>query len=356
MNEKLNTFYTNTKLPGSYGGVNSFTKSLKKQKINIKDPQVKKWLLEKEYYTLHRPKRKNFKRRQVIVPGIDHTWQADLVDVSSLSDKNDDFKFILTCIDVFSKYAWAMALKNKSGKTLETAFETFLSERRPLKLHTDKGSEFYNKNFKGLLDKYKIKMYSTESELKACIVERFNRTLKEKMWRMFTDKKSYRYIDDLDNLIYSYNNTYHNSIKCTPKEVKLKDEEKIFKRLYGYNRNYGDDTPIHLKFKINDKVRISKYKRVFEKGYTPNWTREIFIVYSVIATNPAVYKIKDLNDEKILGTFYDYELQKIYKYDEIFLIDEILKTRVRNNQKEYLVSWLGYPASFNSWVKDIIPQ
>lgn len=277
MNQKLKNLYTISNNPGSYSGVNSFLKSLKKQNIKIKDKKVKKWLLDHESYSLHRPKRKNFERRKVIVPGIDHTWQADLVDVSSLSDKNDEFKFILTCIDVFSKYAWVVPLKNKSGKTLEKAFETILSLKRiPQKLHTDKGSEFYNKDFQRLLTKHNIKMYSTESELKACVVERFNRTLKERMWRMFTEKNSYRYVDDLDNLVNSYNNTYHRSIKCSPNEVKLKDEEDIFKRLYGYNRDIGDENSVNIKFKINDKVRISKFKRVFEKGYTQKLDKRNF--------------------------------------------------------------------------------
>ena len=351
--ENLDKLYTDPAFPGSYSGATSFIKSLKENFKNVSNKKTKKWLLEKETYTLHKPKRKNFSRNKVIVSGIDDTWQADLVDVSSLSDQNDGYKFILTCIDVFSKYAWAIPLKNKKGLTICEAFNQILNNRKPIKLHTDQGSEFYNKDFKALLKKQNIKIYSTKSELKACVVERFNRTLKERMWRYFTEKNTYKYLNVLNDLVSSYHNTYHTSIKSKPINVNDQNELEIFTTLYGFEKNIGNEIPIKFKFKINDKVRISKYKRVFEKGYTPNWTREIFIVTKSLPTHPPSYKIKDLNDEVIEGSFYEKELQKIYKYDDVFKINKIIKTRIKNGEKEYLVNWLGYPDSFNSWVTDI---
>ena len=355
MSEKIIKLYKNPSFPGSYSGLDTFLKTLKDNGIKHNKNKVKKLLLQNETYTLHRPKRKKFERNQVIVSGIDDTWQADLVDVSSLSNKNDNFKFILTCLDVFSKYAWAVPLKNKEGKTITDAFKTIFTNRIPQRIQTDLGSEFYNRNFKALIKKYDIKLYSTQSEMKACIVERFNRTLKERMWRYFTESNNYRYIDVLDNLINSYNNTYHTSIKMKPIEVNNKNENQVFVNLYGYGKKKGSENPINIKLSIGDKVRISKFKRVFEKGYTPNWTREIFIIKKIITSNPTTYIIKDLDDEEIKGRFYEKELQKIYKYDEVFKIDEILETRInkKTKEKEYFVSWLGYPEKFNSWVNSI---
>ena len=185
--------------------------------------------------------------------------------------------------------------------------------------------------------------------MKASIVERFNRTLKERMWRYFTYSKDYKYIDILDDLVNSYNNTYHRSIKCIPNSVNKKNSAQVFLNLYGYN----NDNKITFKYSIGDHVRLAKNKRMFEKGYTNNWTREIFIINKQIINQQPTYEIKDLNDEIILGKFYEKEIQKIYiNNKKDYEIDQIIKTRTKNNKKEYFVSWKGYPDSFNSWVKE----
>ena len=210
---------------------------------------------------------------------------------------------------------------------------------------TDKGNEFINKSLKKFFLPFRIKIYTLNSEMKASMIERFNRTLKTKMWKYFTSKQTYKYTDVLKKLIESYNNPNHNALKLAPSEVNKNNEKKIFKSQYE-----DKEMPIiKIKFKEGDKVRISKDKLIFEKGYTPNFTREIFIVDKVLARNPVVYKIKDLLDEKIDGIFYEEQLQKILKLDNIYYISEILKKRTRKGKKEYLVSWLGYPDKFNSW-------
>ena len=301
---------------------------------------------------MHTPKRLNFKRRKVIVSGIDDTWQIDLVDVSAIKKFNNGFCFILTCIDVFSKFAWAIPLKSKNAKNTLEAFQSIIlnGKRIPKKIHCDKGSEFINKDFGSYLIEKKIKLYNTNSELKASIVERFNRTLKEKMWRFFTKTGENKWLDVLSSLVNSYNNSYHRSIKINPIDVNRNNENKIFQSLYGFSKENGEINAIKIKFKKDDKIRISKSKRVFEKGYTPNWSEEIFVIKSVIPSLPPTYKIVDLNNENILGSFYDYEIQKVEKIDEIFNIQNILKKRKKDNKIEYFVSWKGYPKSFNSWV------
>ena len=175
----------------------------------------------------------------------------------SISKENDGFQYILTIIDVFSKKAWAIAIKNKKGSSILDAISPILTKYTPLFIHADQGNEFFNKELGSFLKKLNIKMYFTNSEVKASIVERFNRTLKEKMWRYFEYSDDYRYIDILDELIDSYNNTYHRSIKCTPNKVTTKNQDKIFSNLYGYNKK-SDFEPniIQTNFKIGDHVRI----------------------------------------------------------------------------------------------------
>lgn len=353
--EKLNTYFIPL-TPSSFSGISSFSKEIKSKKISRQN--IKKFLLEQETYTLHRPFIKKFKRSKVMVSGIDDVWQADLVDVSKISKNNKGFKFLLTVIDVFSKFAWVEPIKKKTSHEIVKAFKKIIVNRKPNKIQTDKGTEFLNKDVQDYLNKNNFKIYTTNSELKASIVERFNRTLKEKMWRYFTFKNNDKYTDVLDDLIHSYNNTYHRTIKTKPYLVSLKNESIIYKNIYGYDKQIGDDSIIEPKFTIGDKVRISKNKKIFEKGYTPNWTREIFQIQNVILKNPPIYIIKDLNNETIEGSFYEEELQKINKKDEVYTIDKILRKRQRNNKKEYFVSWLGYPKSFNSWIdaNDIIAK
>ena len=248
-------------------------------------------------------------------------------------------------LDVFSKYGWIIPLKDKKGETVTEALKTILKEgRKPQYLWVDKGKEFYNKHLKGLLEKHNIQMYSTENEEKSSVCERWNRTIKTKMWKQFIVQGNTMYLDMLPKLVKQYNNTKHSSIKMTPVEASNKKNEGIV-----YFNLYGDmeQSSSKPKFKIDDKVRISKYKRnVFDKGYTPNWTEEDFTVDKIQYTNPITHKIKDLNAKVIQGSFYEPELLKAKQ--NVFRIDKII--RRDHKKKQALVSWKGYGDDFNSWI------
>jgi len=349
--KKINEIYTNPANTGSFSGLSGLSRALKEKKIKATKSEIKKYLNSKESYSLHKPKRLNYPRKQVIVNGIDDTWQIDLVDVSSIKNENEGYKFIFTCIDVFSKYTQAAKMKSKDKYSSRDVFAEMIKKRKPKKVQCDKGSEFFNDVFKKLLQEKGIRMYSTDSDLKASIVERFNRTLKEKMWRFFTAKGTKKWIDVLPDFIKSYNNTYHRSIDKKPNQVIKANEGEVFLTLYKHKKT-GNSSTIQIKFKVGDYVRLSKIKKTFEKGYTPNWTREIFKIDKIIATVPPSYKIKDLNNQILLGSFYDLELQKVDELGEIFEIDRIIKTKTINKKKQYFVSWKGYPDSFNSWVPE----
>ena len=250
---------------------------------------------------------------------------------------------MLLVIDIFSKYGWIVPLKNKKGVSVAKALENIFQERKPGKLWTDKGAEFYNKDVKKLLD-----IYSTENEEKSSIVERWIRTMKEKMWKYFTDNNTYRYIDILPDLVEDYNNTVHTSIKMTPIEASKKENE-----LTVWRNLYPDRYKIHNlqpKFSVGDEVRITKKKKVFEKGYTTRWTEEIFTIKKIQNTNPITYKLEDLQGEEIKGSFYEPELQKTAQ--QIYRIEKIIK----KEKGKSLVKWKGYSDKFNSWVdnKDLI--
>ena len=255
----------------------------------------------------------------------------------AFSKYNDGITFLLLVIDVFSKYGWVVPLKNKEGKTVAEAFKNIFKERKPGKLWTDKGREFYNKDVKEL-----IEIYSTENEEKSSIVERWIRTMKEKMWKYFTDNNTYRYMDILPDLVEDYNNTVHTSTKMTPIEAsKKKNELTVWQNLYQDRLKINNLTP---KFSVGDEVRISKMKKVFEKGYTTRWTEEIFTITKIQNTNPITYKIADLQGEEIDGTFYEPELQKTEQ--QVFRIEKVIE----KGKNKSLVKWKGYSDKFNSWV------
>jgi hypothetical protein len=133
----------------------------------------------------------------------------------------------------------------------------------------------------------------------------------------------------------------------TPIEGSKKENEtRVYKNLYAKEVKTNKVN----KFKVGDKVRISKYKSVFDKGYLPNWTGELFSVSKVLKTNPVTYKIKDYKNEEVTGIFYEQELVKFDKQDQDFEVEKILKTRTRNKKKEYLIKWKSYGPEFNSWI------
>ena len=228
---------------------------------------------------------------------------VDLADMQSLSRKNKAIKYLLCAIDLDSKYAFVIPLKDKKGISIVNAFNEMIkqSNRKPNKIWVDQGGEFYDNGFKKWLSDNDIIMYSMYNEGKSVAAERFIRTLKNKLYKHMTATGKNVYYDVLDDVVNKYNNTKRGTIKIKPIDVKDNNN----KRVYIDEHNEKDS-----RFKVGDRVRISNFKNIFAKGYTPNWSTEIFIVNKINDTVPYTYNLKDLNDEEIIGSFYDRELQK----------------------------------------------
>ena len=213
---------------------------------------------------------------------------------------------------MYSKYAFIIPLKDKKGISIVNGFNKIIKQsnsRKPNKIWVDQGNEFYNRVFKKWLSDNDIIIYSTFNEGKSVVAERFIRTLKNKLYKHMTATGKNVYYDVLDDIVNEYNNTKHSTMKMKPEDVKNDN-----KRVYIDEHNEEDTTKLssseRSRFKVGDRVRISKFKNIFAKGYTPNWSREIFIVNKINDTVPYTYNLKDLNDEEIIGSFYDRELQK----------------------------------------------
>ena len=350
----LKKLYFNPDLPSSFSSARILFSAAKKENPSIKFEEVKKWLSKQLTYTLHKPVPKTYSTRPVVVHSIDELWQMDLVDLSKLSKKNDGYKFILTVIDVLSKYAWLLPLKSKNGKELKLAMDTLFEKvkRRPQFIQTDKGTEFLNFHIQNLFKSYNIKFFTTHSERKASVVERLNRTIKSLMFKIFTKNNNRRYIDDLDTIINRYNNSYHRSIKMKPIEVTKENEPLVWMNIYEgklFPRKTSKDKDPIL---IGDLVRISIERGPFRKSYLEGWSEEIFRVKFIVNGTPPVYKIEDQAKEEIKGTFYKEELQKVEEPDSYRIEKIIRRKRDREGNLLYYVKWRGYPDKFNSFVTE----
>ena len=283
-------------------------------------------------YTLHKPRRRRFPTVPVIVGGLDDQWVADLVEVQPLAKYNRGIRYLLTVVDVLSKYAWVQPLKAKTGVALVKAFDKILKGRRhPNRLQTDRGKEFYNRTFQRWLDEQGIHHFSTEGDAKASVVERFNRTLKERLYRYFTAANTLRFDDVLPELVQGYNATRHRSIGMAPQDATWDNEEAVWKRLYG-PRLKGQKKP---QFKVGDRVRLNKIHRTFGA----------FVVHRVVPGPVPTYKIREWDDTPVQDTFYEADLQKVHVSD-VFRIEKVLKRQ----KDRWLVKWKGWPDKYNSWI------
>ena len=217
----------------------------------------------------------------------------------------------------------------------------------PTTLQTKKGIEFLNRSVQGLLKKYGIHHFSTRNEeAKASIVERLNQTLKRRIWRYLTKQQTTWYIDVLQVFNLSYNDTYHCSIVMAPSSVNASHQQQVWKCLYGH------DFQTVPKFRVADRVRISKAKRHLVKGYMANWSEELFTVHEVHPSDPPVYWLTDDLRGMQDGTFYEPELQKVtVPKDTLYRVESVLQRRKVGKRMEALVKWFGYPSKYNSWIE-----
>jgi transposase InsO family protein len=340
--------YRDPKFTGSFSGQQRFHHALNKDNVHVSKSSVNKRLMSVDSYTVHKPTRKTKVFRRIYTKGINYLLQCDLVDLSSLHKDNDGYKWIITIIDTFSKKAWAFKMKNKSANSIVSVMKPFFQSVKPQKIQFDQGTEFYNKAFLKLLRDNRIKHYSVYSEQKAAIVERFNRSLKTRMFRYFTSRGSHRWVDVLQDLIDGYNNSKHRSTSFAPNDVTSAVENVVRKKLYPKIKKEKEHSK--PKFKVGDTVRITRKKGIFEKGFDMNWSWEVFKISQVKVTYPVTYGLTDYKGKEIKGSFYKNELQLVDKSDNIWPIEKIVKTRKIRNQLEYLVKFLGYPNEANTWI------
>ena len=357
MDKFLSSIYYDPKHPAAFSTVTKLYNASKRAKKPYTRKRVENWLLAQDTYTLYKPQRKQFPTRRTMAYGIDDVHQADLGDMSKHAEHNDGITFLLIVIDVISKFAFVQPLKNKSNESMVKAFQDIYGQqnsRVPKSLGTDQGTEFTGSRVQNILKKYKIHHYVLYNRQKAAVAERFLRTIKGKLHKYMDSQGSERYIDKLPEFVSAYNSTVHRSIKMAPNDVNMLNVAQVMSTLYPQLPKH--DKPKSTKhnksklpkrnkpkFKVGDKVRISKYRQIFDKGYEQNYTDEVFTIYIVKQGIPPVYKLKDYDGEEIRGTFYHQELVKVLEpKNKAYRIDYVLEEKGRGKSKKYLVKYRGY--------------
>ena len=292
---------------------------------------------------LNKPVINKFPRKKIIVNHIDEIHSYDLVDMQKYFRMNKGYKYVFTNIDIFSKYSWSFPLESKKISDIKQCFIKIFKGRKPKFIWSDQESAFFSKEMLTFFKDNNVKIYYTNSNLKAVVVERFNISLRELMMKEFVKNNNTIWYNILPNLIKEYNNRYHCTIKMKPTDVNKSNEKYIRDTIYNYKITYKIP-----KFKINDLVRISlKRRELFDKP-TGNirWSEELFKIYKINKSNVITYKLKDMNNENIDGIFYEKELQNSKNTIGEYIIEKILKTK----GNKIFVKWRGYSNNFNSWI------
>ena len=308
----LKSIYTDLTNPANFSSPYILYRAAKKINQNIKYKDVEAWIESQPSYTLYRKKKDSFPRRKVLARGIAYQYQADLVDYSALKRDNSGHTFVLTIIDIFSRFALAIPIKSKGGKNVSAALQrAFQSMKTPKMLQTDLGKEFYNQNVRKLLTRLKVVHFSTDQPLKAQIVERFNRTLRQTIKQYMAHNQTLRYVDKLPDFLKGYNSRVHSAIKpYSPDKVTAQNEREV------HNLQYGEYLALQKKrhkYKIGDVVRRASSKNAFTKSYKyKTFSDKLYKIIDVLQTHPPTYKIKELRSGNLVdGCQYQQQLQRV---------------------------------------------
>ena len=370
----LTQLFYNPRSPVAFSGVDKIFNYLKNNKEELDDFQkisrndIKIWLSKQESYTSHRSVRRKFRRPRVISFSLNYQWDTDTANMVKYKDHNDGFSFFAVFIDIFSRYLYTSPLKTLTGIEMVKVMRKILDNNgvQPKNLRSDQGSEYKNREMRRFLNDRGIKHIFTYYETKANYAERVIKTLKLKIRKYLTGKETFRWVDVLQDLTFSYNHSTHRSIKMSPSEATSQDPYNVWRNQYGEKNQSslvkrqkktsvgGTKYPKIYKFKLGDRVKISYLKKTWDREYSEKWTGEIFTIISrKLNQKIPMYQLKDYNNDVIESFFYEPELQLAYIGEEVlYKIEEVIKKRKRNKITEVLVKWKGWPKKFNSWIPE----
>ena len=349
--------YKNPALPGSLGGIDKFREEYSKRHGRpLSNRDAKRALEYVDSYSIYKQAKKRFKTRPVVAFTIDHIWDMDLLTIPrDMVDVNDGFRFILGAIDIFSRHVFVVPLMNKRAPVVLQGVKDLLASagRSPNLIRTDRGGEFVNKQLQAYLKDKDIELITNNMLHKANYIERFWRSLRVRIHRYLTEANTNRFIDKLQDLISSYNSTYHRSIQMKPADVNHDNELELYRKQKMREEGHIDHE-IRYAFEVGDMVRISHLSKPFMRSFDQQHTPEVFTVAKRYKRQGfPIYELKDCAENLITGRFYGEELTKVRKDpDVMWPIERVYRNKRRtiDGKLHFLVSWKGYPKTCDSYV------
>lgn len=346
---RFNQRYTSLGDPLAYSGVTNVGRIL-----GLKSEEVEDRLAHVYSYTLHREYKKPRHHNPFFIYFPRQQLQVDLIDISGLAEDNDGVTFLLAAIDCFTKKAWVEPLQNKKGATVLKALRTIFSNMHtlPKQIFFDHGKEFVNKAVRTYLIGENVHIVHPASTQKAAIVERFNRSIQNLLYQYCTEIGSYRYIDNLQDVVRTYNRRRHRTIHMSPNEAEMERNWNAVRD--AHNERYTKLVNLRkrkIKFDLGDSVRIKKLVANFGRGYHQQFKRELFKIVKIDLRMPIpMYVIQSLDDDEIVeGKFYSNELQKVK--GDIFKVEKIVKRRRKKDGSiELFIKWMDFSSRHNSWI------
>lgn len=362
----LERLYKDIHSPVAFTSVVPLLTEAKKHQKEVTRHDVEEYLAGERVYTLHRRAVRRYRHMPTLASGLHTEWQADLASFDRLSRDNNGYKYLLVCIDTLSRQLFVEPVKTKSAGEMIGAFERLFkrSVYIPWKLVTDQGREFTAKDVQDFFRSKQIKHFCmfTSPKFHAGMAERANRSIKERLYRYFTERQTQRWVDRIQDIVNAINKSFNSSIGMRPVDVTFKNAENLRAKL---NQSAATRNPKRAaaRFSVGDQVRIEKHKHTFQKGYLPNFTSEIFTVDKVrkLSTTPITYRIRDSAGELIKGWFYAYDLCRVLQpgreekggvngSDKLYDIDHIIKKRKKGGIEYLFVKWRGFGKQHNSWI------
>lgn len=349
---KLANIYHDPRNPGSFSSKRNLYLATKPANTNVSKSQINDFAQQDIVFSLHAPARRRFQRNKYLATHPKEMAQCDLVDMQEFASQNNGYRYLLTVIDIFSKKAFVIPVKSKMGSEIASSFKKLFMTFLPSKIQTDRGTEFKNVHVQKVMDDHRVHLFfSLNSDIKCGIVERFNRTLKGRMFKYFSSRGSRKYIDILDHIVSAYNGAYHSTIKMSPNMVNEENTRQVFENIYGVSssRELIVRTAQSSRLKEGDSVRTKYELKPMEKAFYPNWSDRIYKIVNIIrGMDKLMYKIADDTGSVLKRRFYQEELQKVHT-DTGFRVEVL---RVDKPNKRLRVRWLNHPELAPTWIPE----
>ncbi|KAL3077782.1 hypothetical protein niasHS_011585 [Heterodera schachtii] len=300
----LEFLYKDLSSPVAFTSVEPLLREALKTQPKINRIDVQNYLATQRTYTLHRQAKRRYRRLPTLAPGLHTEWQADLAIFDRLANQNRGYSYLLVCIDTLSRQVFVEPVKTKTSANMIIAFGRIFKRSKyiPWKVLTDQGKEFTARAVQQFFRTNDVEHFCmlTSPQFHAGMAERANRSIKERLYRYFTERNTYKWIGVVQDIVRAINHSPNSTIGMCPADVNFKNAEALRQKLHNAAENVVRRQP---RYRVGDRVRIEKYKHVFKKGYLPRFTNELFTVAEVHPErSPVVYRLRDDHNEIISGT------------------------------------------------------